>query len=263
MELPKYPLERLSFFVAGAIPGFVALAIYHLAVPSSFHRFFALVFLGYRMKLAVIFLVSLIIGHTLEELLSRTAGFIGGVLAFLKSEKDGGKPPSYMLDVAPWRDPRWRKLVKKELGDIAPSDTRPRGKARIDLLVKNTAADQQGVERAKLNIEETDAYLVDMEWERWYDQYQQAVLQPKTRPFEWYVHVGFNTSLQTTAFYVLVASIFVPALRHWWLYVICSIWVVIVVLEGHAAVKNAENKWSTLSDQIGRLSGDRESSHPQ
>jgi hypothetical protein len=46
----KYPLEKFFYFLAGVIPGFVAILIYHLAVLGSFTWFFQLSFLGYTTK---------------------------------------------------------------------------------------------------------------------------------------------------------------------------------------------------------------------
>jgi hypothetical protein len=58
MDWSRYPLDKLVFFVAGIIPGSVALLVYQLAVPGSFNWFFALGFLGYRSKLTLIVLVA-------------------------------------------------------------------------------------------------------------------------------------------------------------------------------------------------------------
>ena len=55
----KYPLEKFFYFLAGVIPGFVAILIYHLAVLGSFTWFFQLSFLGYTTKLSLTILAKI------------------------------------------------------------------------------------------------------------------------------------------------------------------------------------------------------------
>lgn len=78
MDLPKFPFEKIFYFAAGIIPGFVALLIYQLGVPGSFVWFFTLGFLGYRTKLSLILLAGFIIGNSMTTFLNSLLGAAGG-----------------------------------------------------------------------------------------------------------------------------------------------------------------------------------------
>lgn len=81
MDLSKYPLEKLVYFVAGVIPGFTALLIYAVSVPWSFGWFFATVFLGYKAKLSLVMVASFLVGNSLTSFLSRLLGATGGAIS--------------------------------------------------------------------------------------------------------------------------------------------------------------------------------------
>src|ERR1019366_7110704 len=111
MDFSKYPLEKLFYFLAGVIPGFVALFIFQLAVPGSFGWFFNLGFLGYRTKLSLILLAAFVVGNTLTTFLSGFLRFIGGAyFGGIVALRPYRPPRSYV--VAPWRDPKWRTVLK-------------------------------------------------------------------------------------------------------------------------------------------------------
>lgn len=81
MDLSKYPLEKVFYFVAGVIPGFTALLIFQLAVPGAFTWFFTLGFIGYKTKLSLILLVAFVIGNSMTTFLRAIVGMVGGVVA--------------------------------------------------------------------------------------------------------------------------------------------------------------------------------------
>ena len=116
MDLSKYPLEKLLYFVAGVIPGFVALLIFQLARPGSFNWFFSLGFLGYRTKVVLAVLAMFVVGNSMTRFLSGFFGAIGGAIG-----ASGYKPPQ-SFEIAPWRDARWRTAVSRLLGPDAPRD---------------------------------------------------------------------------------------------------------------------------------------------
>ncbi len=95
MDLSKYPLEKLLYFVAGVIPGFVALLIFHVAAPGSFGWFFSLGFLGYRTKVALVVLTAFVVGNSMTRFLSGFLGAIGGAIGGAV----GYKPPQ-SLEIA-------------------------------------------------------------------------------------------------------------------------------------------------------------------
>jgi hypothetical protein len=74
MDFTKFPLEKLLFFVAGVIPGFVALLIFGLAHPAAFNWFFVLGFLGYKTKLCLILLVAFVVGNSLTTFFGTVFG---------------------------------------------------------------------------------------------------------------------------------------------------------------------------------------------
>lgn len=122
MDLPKFPLEKIFYFAAGIIPGFVALLIFQLAVPGSFGWLFTLGFLGYRTKLSLILLTAFIIGNSMTTFLNALLGAAGGAYGSWSARRQTYQPP-HSYDIAPWRDQRWRVLLRKHLGAQAPNDT--------------------------------------------------------------------------------------------------------------------------------------------
>jgi hypothetical protein len=72
MDFTKLPLEKLLYFVAGVIPGFVVLLIFQAAHPYAFGWFVNLAFLGYKTKISLILLVAFVAGNTLTASLSST-----------------------------------------------------------------------------------------------------------------------------------------------------------------------------------------------
>ena len=255
MDLSKYPLERLFFFVAAVIPGFVVLLIYQLAVPGSFGWFFAMGFLGYKTKLTVILVTAFIIGNCMTSFVSSLAGAAGGAVGAYITRRP--LEPSDRESVAPWRDTAWRSLARSRLGVHAPDDTRPIAQAiydqRVD-MAKHMPADQQSTALMELTLERGKAAIDDMRWESWYDHYHRIILNPENLSVEWYVQNGFVVSMQTTAIYVLISATIVPGLRHWWCILPSVMWVLIAVSQIYAEHQKYTNKWSTLSDQIKYLS---------
>ena len=166
MELTKYPVERLFSFIAGIIPGFVALLIYQLAVPGSFGWFFTLGFLGYRTKLALILLTAFVIGNSMATFVRATMGAVGGVIGTRKAQKTPFEP-AHQYRVAPWRDARWRGVIRAKLGSRTPNDTRPLfdelltlKRQAIDLL----PPEQRQQAHANINLEKLNAEIDDGLW---------------------------------------------------------------------------------------------------
>jgi hypothetical protein len=76
----------------------------------------------------------------------------------------------------------------------------------------------------------------------------------REKDFNWQVRNALNFNMEVTALYVLVAAVVVPALRHWWVMLPSSIWILLLLAEAYAVVRQAGNKWSTLTRQIKYLS---------
>jgi hypothetical protein len=255
MELSKFPLEKLFYFVAGIIPGSAALVIFELSKPGRYDWFLKDPFLGYRTKTILILVVALIIGNSLTVFISRILGAIGGAIGGAKGAKLS--KPLRTEVAAPWRSATWRELVKKELGDRAPQEV-PFISAWLfeqrTKMINSLPQAQQTQAAADLTSEKLKSDSNDFEWEQVYDHYHKSVLFPQERPFEWHVQNGFNFNLQATSLYVLISAVVVPSIRHWWCILPASLWVVFLLAEMFYMWSRFTNRWSTLSDQITLLS---------
>jgi hypothetical protein len=262
MDLSKYPVEKLFYFVAGIIPGFVALLIFHVAIPGSFGWFFALGFLGYKTKLGLIIMAAFVIGNSMTTFLNAFLGAIGGIIGTVL----GWRPykPSHSFDVAPWRDPRWRTLLKNHLGAQAPNDSHLMSQELFNLrrtMVEQLPTQDRFSALASLNLEKINTEKDDSEWANWYDHYHQIVLQPDSRDFVWHVRNGLNFNLQVSSLYVLMSATIVPGVRHWWCILPACLWLLMLVAEGFWEWKRFTDRWLTLSEQIKHLEGLVEHNH--
>jgi hypothetical protein len=254
MDLSKYPLERLFYLVAAVIPGFTALLIFQLAAPGSFNWFFTLGFVGYKTKLSLILIAAFLIGNSLNVFVVALVGAVGGAVAgVVRAIKATPPKLAYSYDVAPWRDGRWRLLVKRQLGEQAPDNTQLISDQIYNQrlgMIKLLPAEQQADALLALQRETGKTRIDDMKWEQWYDHYHSIILQPENRTVESYVHDGLVASMETTSLYILFAAGTVPSLRHWWCILPACIWVLIAYAQAHNAYYKATNKWLTLADQV-------------
>jgi hypothetical protein len=265
MDWSKFPLEKLFFFVAGILPGFVALLIFHFAVPGSFAWFFTMSGLGYKTKLSLVLLAAFVAGNTMTTFLNSLLSAVG----FLVGSVMGLRPykPSHSYSIAPWRDERWRTLLNRQLGSQAPNDTRPMPQELFDLrrkLIEHLPEGQRQKALADLQLERINAGIDDSKWAQWYDHYHQIVLQPEDRDFVSHVRSGLNFNLQTASLYVLLSALVVPAVRRWWCILPACAWVLLLIGEAFWIMKRFTDKWSTLSEQMRYLEGggrDAESRH--
>jgi hypothetical protein len=257
MDLTKYPLEKFFYFLAGVIPGFVALLIYHLAVPGSFSWFFTLGFLGYRTKLSLILLAAFVIGNTLTTFLGALLGAIGGAYGGAIRAKRPYVPPS-SFQVAPWRDPRWRLLLKKRLGADAPNDTQFMTDEIFVLrreAINQLPSAECPMALAALNLERTTNHIDDSNWARWYDHYHERMVSEETgQDLTAYVRGSLNFNFETTSLYVLVSAMFIPFLRQWWCLAPAFGWLLLFIAYEYRGFLRATDKWQTLTDQIKYLS---------
>jgi hypothetical protein len=251
MDLSKYPLEKLVYFIAGIIPGFVALLIYGLAVPGSFGWFFALGFLGYKTRISLILLVAFVAGNSLTTLLNAILGSIGATLD-RREAKEPYKPP-HSYEVAPWRDPRWRTALKNHLGGRAPIDSQLASQQLLSLMreqINNSPEAQRPSALANLEHDRIQAEINDGKWEQWYDHYHRFILFNRgDLDIIWYVRQGLNFNLETAGVYVLISALVVTEVRHWWTILPASIWVLLLVAFEYSEWTRYKNKWSTLSEQ--------------
>lgn len=255
MDFTKFPLEKLLYFIAGIIPGFIVLLIFQRVHPSAFDWFFVSGFLGYKTKLSLILLVAFVVGYSLTTFLNRFLAGIGGAVGGVIGQRPYKPPHTY--DVAPWRDPRWRALLKKRLGAEAPKDTALLREALYKQkceLVNLQPEHQRLSALLALNSEKFNSEMDDAAWAQWYEQYHWTILVYPKRDFVWHVANGLNFNLEATALIVLVCCATVPDVRHWWCVLPACLWGSLLALEVYMDLKSATDKWSTLSAQIQYLS---------
>ncbi|HKW64678.1 MAG TPA: hypothetical protein VJN89_19150 [Candidatus Acidoferrum sp.] len=256
METAKVPLEKLFFFVAGVIPGLAALLIFNLAVPGSFTWFFAINFLGYRAKLAVMLLSAFIIGNSMTTFLDVTLGMMGGAIGGIMAQKPYQAPEDYKI--APWRDMKWRVALSRCLGKRTPNNTSLISEMIFNIRKQAIDFLPEG-ERLKalseLTLEKIQAQIDDGKWAAWYDHYHQKVLLGREKwDVQRHVMHGLNFNLETTAIYVLASAFRVPSLRHWWCITPAILWTLIFGLQQLGDLRRFNDPWSTLSQQIEYLS---------
>jgi len=238
MDLSKYPLEKVFYFVAGIIPGFTALLIFQLAVPEAFTWFFTLGFIGYKTKLALILLVAFVIGNSTTSFLRGTLGMIGGVIAAVVMRRPYVPPQTQTI--APWRDPRWRTVLKKQLGAQVPNDTRLINEDFFNQrreMINLQPEPQRAAALHTLSQERLLTQIDDGDWQQWYDHYHRIVLSDPERDFQWYVAHGLAYNLETAAVYVVLSAFVVPAVRHWWSLGPALFWVLILFSQEYTVAR--------------------------
>ena len=259
MDWSKYPIEKVFFFVAGMIPGFLALLIYHLAAPNSFHWFFTLGFLGYKMKLAAILVTAFVVGNSMTTFLSSLLGMTGGIVGTIIGQKPF--KPSHTEKVAPWRDVRWRARAHNRLGAQAPNDSllvsEELATLRRQVIDTTVPANQCPQAHAALNLEKINTEIDDARWAQWYDHYHQIVFNREIPDVRLHIKRGLDFNLETAGLYILVSAIFVPTLRRWWCILPSALWGLLLFAFEYAQTQKWLNKWSTLEDQIKYLSEER------
>jgi hypothetical protein len=165
--------------------------------------------------------------------------------------------PPHSNDSAPWRDPRWRSLVKIHLGARSPDDTLPVPRINFDMnrefqgILPERA---RAVPLAQLEAERLKLEMDDDNWAAWYDQYHAPVIQKQDVTFDSYAHRGLAFNFETAALCVLLSAAFTSSVRHWWYILPACLWTAYFVLETVGTVHRQMNKWLSLSEQIKYLS---------
>ena len=254
MDWSKYPIEKLVYFVAGIIPGFVVLMVFEVARPGSFNWFFQISSLGYKTKLILALLTCFILGYTLTIFVKALIG--AGYHAYFQWRPQPYKP-SMEYQTAPWRDPRWRLVLRKHLGKDTPNDTSFLGAEVLEYRrkwIESLPKNEQARASLELSSEKFRSDQDDRQWANWYDYYHGVLLQPPDRDLFYHVGYGLRINFEAAATYLLLSSIIVSQLRHWWIWLPAAFLVMLLVAEEASAFERHRNKWSTLSAQIKYLS---------
>jgi hypothetical protein len=251
VDLTKYLLGKFFGFLAGVVPGFVALLVFQLAEPGSFGWFFSGGFLTYEAKVGVILIVAFLIGNCMTTFLMVLKGEVEDFVA--KEKKQGPQQLPPIDQGVPWRDIRWRLALKNRLGKKAPENVRVLPAGFLDEEQKRVAALPEAERRQSLGqLEETGINVAkdDADWYALYCIYHAVVLERSEQDDALNVREGLDFNLETAALVVLISALFVPSLRHWWCILPACMWIVIFVLEERADARRYNDLWSTLDDQI-------------
>lgn len=246
MEIERLPLDKLSYFVAGIVPGSTAIYVYYLSNPGAFHDFLMPNAFGYGTKLGIALGVSFVIGHTLTRFLNAFLGAIGGMIgAFLASKEPKGP---FVPQTAPWRDPKWRKLAIRYLGDHSPADTVPNPDSSANAAIDSRTL----VDPAQYKLLQDRIGLAsnDHEWSQWYKQLDRQRLAEQKVGFTEVFAGGLATNIQATALYMLVSMAFVPVVRNWICICFCCISIPTLVAESYVEIRKATDPWNTWADQF-------------
>lgn len=172
VDLSKYPVEKLFHFVAGIIPGAVVLFLMEIASPGKFSWLFSLPFLGYRTKLSLIVLAAFVVGNSMTVFLTMLIGALGGAIGAVMASRPF--QPAFRYEVAPWRDLRWRVLVRSRLGGDAPRDIFPMSRVIYEMRLKMIGLKPEAERLAainELNLELHAGNIEDGRWQQWYDHF--------------------------------------------------------------------------------------------
>lgn len=105
MDWSKFPIEKLTHYVAGIIPGFCVLVLVEFAHPGIGARFFGIGFLGYRTKVAVALAFAFLVGNTLTALLTLILGVLFGVMVGMEM-RSAHRSSVQDWQPTPWQDQR-------------------------------------------------------------------------------------------------------------------------------------------------------------
>jgi hypothetical protein len=213
MDWTKYPIDKLVHFVAALIPGAVILCVFSLHRPHALEAVIYSGLIGYKTKVAIIGIIAFAAGYSATTLIaSLIGGLIGGIQGFRKTPFR----PYDSFEVAPWRDPEWRTVVKSYLGQNAPPDTELLPEKTFELKIQSIQflpPHERPEAEHRLRQEQLQAKLNDARWGAWYNHFHEVVLAPS--PSDWILHIrhGLNDNFEAAAVLLLLCSIFTPELR--------------------------------------------------
>jgi hypothetical protein len=254
VDLLKYPIEKLFHFIASIVPGFVALLIFEFSSPGSFDWFLDNDSLGYTTKVTLILVVAFVVGYSLSTFLN---GLIGAIYGAIGARFPAKYQAPSTIEVAPWRDRRWRTVLKKHLGSQAPNDTILMSKDSFESrrkMFEVVVEPLRSMKISELELEKLSVEIDDGKWAEWYDHYHQQIATEVRNDLVALMRNDLNFNLEVTGVYLLVSAAIVPGLKHWWYFAFAIGWILIGIAQSLAGWQRYRNKWMTLTDQIRYLS---------
>jgi hypothetical protein len=210
--------------------------------------------LGYKTKISLTLVVAFIVGYSVSTFLN---SFLSGIYGAIGARVALKYEAPHSVAVAPWRDRRWRAVLKKHLGAQAPNDSILMSKESFESRRKMLESMMEPLRSMKINeleLEKLNLEIDDGKWAEWYDLYHQQIATEIRNDFVAYVRNDLNFNLEATGVYLLLSSTLVPALRNWRCFTFSIGWLVIGVAQSFAGWQRYGNKWMTLTDQIRYLS---------
>jgi hypothetical protein len=259
MDLSKYPLDKLLYFVAGIIPGSAAIWIYTVARPGTVQWFFNSGFVGYRTHMIVLVFAAFVIGHTITSCINSILGAVGFVIGYFIGSRSSVKFGFAFL-VAPWRDTRWRAAAAKYLGIAAPPDTQLISPQLAEIRTSSFSYlpdAEKATADFNLVTEQIRSIDEDRQWQQWYMQFHRTVLAPNDSDVVVHVRNGLHSNAQAAAIYTVIAFYFVPLAIHWWSVLLALAWIFLLLIEVTDGFIRHGDIWSTLSAQIEYLSANQ------
>lgn len=251
MDFTKYPLEKLSHYAASIVPGFAALAVYELTHRGAYAAFMNSDYLGYRTKLGCLLTAAFLVGITLSSFLRSLLGGIGGVYGAWRSTHLPDQAP-HSHRVAPWRDLRWRLVLKRHLGSEAPADLKLLNDevyaVRKDFIMRQQSPTKEAM-LSQLEDERLRWEINERHWANWYDHFHTIVLSTKESDFHWNIRVGLLWNLATASLFIAVSAPFLSVLRNPWVLVPSLMWIAMFAAFEYAEARNLFELWSTLQTQ--------------
>jgi hypothetical protein len=277
----KIPINKVTDFIAGFIPGAAAVYIYYVANPSAFHLFLASGFLGYRTKLCLGAGFCLVVGNTLTLFVNVLGGTLWGAywggrnnyLAAkaqklqaraqqrqqLPQERQPREQPQQQQpqqqqpqQQPPWREATWRSLAAKYLKDNAPDNTMPMTEEEFNgqlAEIRKLPEGEQRVKGQELGRWQQKLLADEGAWKLWYSYLDDQLRRQRSNDFSYALADGIRKNLQATGVYAIGSLFVVPALRDWMFITFALAWVWITFSMAYVAYLSM-NPWMTWSAQL-------------
>jgi hypothetical protein len=283
----KIPINKVTDFIAGFIPGAAAVYIYYVANPSAFHLFLASGFLGYRTKLCLGAGFCLVVGNTLTLFVNVLGGTLWGgywgarnnylAAKALKLQmraqqqqqeqpqqaQQPQQPPQQQpqeqaqqqqpQQQPPWREATWRSLAAKYLKDNAPDNTMPMTEDEFNSQLAEIRKLTEGEQRVKgqeLGRWQQKLLADEAAWKLWYSYLDDELRRLRSNDFSYALADGIRKNLQATGVYAIGSLLVVPALRNWMFITFALAWVWITFSMAYVTYLGAINPWTTWSAQL-------------
>ena len=210
-EMSAIPWEKISTFALAVLPGGAALGVYQAAHPDFLHAVMSFPDLGYKTKLAVVVLCTLVAGFVIRTL----------VIDFFYNRFVLPITRLKRLESQEWRDPKFRAVFRDKFPELAPQEIPLISNEEFERRKLNAnSMDEVEARKAAIraNLEAYDEALeVDSQWRAWFKHYSPpSARRVEMLDYRYQIREGLTSNIFAASIYLAVGSIFVPSLRTWW-----------------------------------------------